>query len=529
MTEKEFDMARIVIIGAGHNGLVCANYLARAGHSVQIFEQSRFLGGAARSDKETFPGYTLSSFSYVCSLFLEKIVKELDLRSHGYEVLKRDPAFFKPLPNERFLLLGGDKEENARQIGKFSPRDAESFTRFSTAYGALGEFFEKFLLETPPALPPRSMDDVRAWLRVAERTLALGPMGDARLLDLFVSDARTIVSRWFESDVIRSAMLPDSTVGALQMTGPLLVLHNSMGEAAGERGVWGFHRGGMGGIARALADAGLAQGVKIELNQPVGFVRINKSGTAVGVYLENGESVPADIVISNATPHETFMRLVPRGECPPAYAKRVRGDDYSSGVMKVNAVLSGLPQFRALDGVDNPAKCLTGTIHLSPSTPYIKRALADALDGRPSRRPMMEITLPSLVDDTLAPQGHHVMGMFVQYAPYHLKEGEWSSARKEQYFRENVLGTLREYVSNIDDILVDAQVFSPVDLYRELRLTGGNIFHGALTPSQLYCFRHVYRTPIQGLWLCGAGTHPGGGVMGACGHNAARDIIKSLE
>lgn len=521
-------MARIIVIGAGHNGLVCANYLARAGHSVQVFEQSRQLGGAARSDKETFPGYTLSSFSYVCSLFLEKIVEELNLRRHGYEVLKRDPAFFKPLPDGRFLLLGGDKAENVKQIAKFSARDAEAFTRFSTAYGVLGEFFEKFLLETPPSLPPRSVSDVLAWLKAAGRTLALGPMGDARLLDLFISDARTIVSRWFESDVIRSAMLPDSTVGALQMTGPLLVLHNSMGEAAGERGVWGFHRGGMGGIASALADAGLAQGVKIALDEPVGFIRINKSGVATGVYLESGEIVPADIVISNATPYETFMRLVPRGDCPPAYAKRIKNDDYASGVMKVNVILSGLPAFKALADYDNPERYLKGTIHISPSTAYIEKALSEALRGLPARRPMMEITLPSIVDNTLAPAGHHVMGMFVQYAPYHLREGEWDEERKGRYLRENILGTLRDYVSNIDDVLIDAQVFSPMDLYRELRLTGGNIFHGALTPSQLYCFRHAYRTPIQGLWLCGAGTHPGGGVMGACGHNAARDIIKSF-
>lgn len=521
-------MARIIVIGAGHNGLVCANYLARAGHTVQVFEQSRFLGGAARSDTTTFPGYTLSTFSYVCSLFLEKIVDDLDLRRHGYEILKRDPAFFKPLPDGRFLLLGGDKAENARQIWKFSRRDAQMFPQFSEAYSVLGEFFEKFLLETPPRMPPRSVGDIGKWLKATGRTLALGPRADARLLDLFVSDARTIVSRWFESDVVRSAALPDSTVGSLQLSGPLLILHNSMGEAAGERGVWGFHRGGMGGISAALASAGSERGVEVVLNEPVGFIRIDKSGVARGVTLESGGNISADLVISNATPHETFMRLVPRGECPPAYAKRIESDDYASGVMKVNVILSGLPKFKALDGVDDPTQYLKGTIHISPSTAYIERALDDALCGVPSERPMMEITIPSLVDETLAPLGHHVMGIFVQYAPYHLREGEWTDERKRQYFAKNVLGALRPYVSNIDEILIGAQVLSPVDLYRELRLTGGNIFHGALTPSQLYCFRHPYRTPIPNLWLCGAGTHPGGGVMGACGHNAAHEIIRSL-
>lgn len=522
-------MSRIVIIGAGHNGLVCANYLARAGHEVTVFEQSQFLGGAARSDTTTFPGYTLSTYSYVCNLFLGKIVEELGLRRHGYEIIGRDPSFFKPLLDGRFLSLGKDRAENARQITKFSPRDAEAFGRYEAAYSMLGEYFEQFLLETPPRILPRNTKDVLNWLKVAGRTLSLGPRADVRLLELVTSDARTILARWFESDVVRSALLPDSTIGSLDTSGLLLVLHQFMGAAGGARGIWGYHRGGMGGIAKALVGAGRECGVEVRLGEPVKSILVNKSGTAHGIHLQSGEVVFADIVISNATPYETFMRLVPRSNCPPAYTKRVLGDDYTSGVMKVNAILSGLPVFTALAGCDNPAQYLKGTIHLSPTTGYIERALHEALRGMPSSRPMVEMTIPSLVDNTLAPPGHHVMNLFVQYVPYQLRgKEEWTEQRKDWYFRKNVLEAMRPYVRNIDEVLIGAQILSPADLYRDLRLTGGNIFHGALTLRQMYCFRHPYRTPIPNLWLCGAGTHPGGGVMGACGHNAARDIIASL-
>ena len=348
-------MSHIIIIGAGHNGLVCANYLARDGHKVSVFERSRFLGGAARSDTTTFPGYTLSTYSYVCSLFLEKIVAELDLRRHGYEILERNPSFFKPLPNGQYLSLGRDRAENARQVAKFSERDAEAFGRYEAAYSVLGGFFEQFLLETPPSMPPRSIPDIDAWLKVAGRTLALGPRANARLLELAVRDARTILTRWFESDVVRSALLPDSSIGSLDMSGLLLILHQFMGAAGGARGIWGYHRGGMGGISQALAKAAKECGVAIELSAPVESIGIHKNGAARGVLLEDGEFVPADLVVSNATPYETFMRLVPRGECPPTYAKRIGGDDYSSGVMKVNAILSGLPEFHALSNCCNPA------------------------------------------------------------------------------------------------------------------------------------------------------------------------------
>ncbi|MCR4334060.1 MAG: NAD(P)/FAD-dependent oxidoreductase [Patescibacteria group bacterium] len=519
-------MARIIIIGAGHNGLVCADYLARAGHQVTVFEQSNFLGGAARSDSATFPGYTLSTYSYVCSLFLSKIVEDLGLARHGYEILERDPSFFKPLLDGRFLSLGKDGTENARQIAKFSEQDAEAFRRYGEAYGVLGGFFEQFLLETPPSMPPRNIRDVLTCLRAAGRTLRLGPCADARLLEIIVRDARAILADWFESDVIRSALLPDSSIGSLDTSGLLLILHQFMGAAGGARGMWGYHRGGMGGIAKALASAGREFGVEIVCNEPVKSILISKSGVAYGVWLKSGEVVPADIVVSNATPHETFLRLVSSEACPPAYARRVRNDDYSSGAMKVNAILSGLPEFNSLDGCGDPAHYLKGTIHLSPTTAYIERALSDVLiHGIPSELPMVEMTIPSIVDNMLAPQGHHVMNLFVQYVPDHPRRGgEWTAKRKDRYFRENILSVVRPFVRNIDDILIGAQVLSPQDMYRDLRLTGGNIFHGAFKIG----LRHPYRTPIPELWLCGAGTHPGGGVMGACGHNAARDIAQSL-
>ena len=522
-------MARIAIIGAGHNGLVCANYLARAGHSVTLFEQHRLLGGAARTDEETFPGYKLSSCSYVCSLFMTKIVQDLGLKKHGYEIINRDPALFKPTLDGRFLSLGRSAEENFRQMAKFSQKDAEMFSRYEADHSCIGEFVEKFLLETPPSMPPRSWADVRDLLKAAGRTLALGPRAHVRLLELVMRSPQAVLSKYFESDVIRSAMLPDATIGSLDISALLLILHQFMGEAGGARGVWGFQRGGMGGISKALAQAGKEYGVEIRLNEPVESIRFSKSGVANGVYLESGEIVSADVIVSNATPHETFTRLVPAGECPTGYLKRVESDDYTSGVMKVNAILRGLPDFRALRGFKNPAHFIKGTIHISPSTAYIERALSQAKKGESSKRPLIEMTIPSIVDDTLAPVGHHVMSMFVQYTPYYPKSGEWTPERKERYFRENILGAIRPFVTNIDEMIIDAQILAPPDLYEQFRLTGGNIFHGGMKLSQMYFLRHLYRTPKKGLYLCGAGTHPGGGVMGACGHNAAREINHDLS
>jgi phytoene dehydrogenase-like protein len=348
------------------------------------------------------------------------------------------------------------------------------------------------------------------------------------LFDLCTSDARAILERWFESDIIRSALLPDSAIGAMNLSGLILVLHQCMGEAGGARGIWGYHRGGMGGMAEALANAGKEYGVTITTGEAVESIRVTRGGTACGIELESGEVVPADVVVSNATPHETFLCMVPSGHCPPAFVRRVRGDDYASGVMKVNAILRGLPVFNALRGSSDPAHYLKGTIHLSPSTSYIENALADAHFGVPSVRPMVEMTIPSIVDNTLAPPGYHVMNMLVQFVPYHPNGGEWDNDRKQKYFEQNILAVVRSFVSNIDDIFIGAEVLSPADMERDIRLTGGNIFHGAMTPDRLFCFRHPYRTPVKNLWLCGAGTHPGGGVTGACGHNAAHEIIRSL-
>lgn len=523
-------MADIAVIGAGHNGLTCAAYLAKAGHKVTVFEQHKLLGGAARTDDQTFPGYKLSSCSYVCSLFLPKIVDDLNLKRFGYDIKTRNPSFLKPFPSGEYLSLGSDKEENSWQIRKFSRHDAEAYPEYVAAYSRIGEYFDPYLLQTPPRMLPRSFSDMGKLLWAAGHTLALGPRDMARLVELVTIDPRKLLAKWFESEEMRSAMLPDATIGSLDDPSTLLlILHQNMGHAGGERGVWGFQRGGMGGISKALAGAGKVNGVEIFLDCGVKSVLFSESGVANGVLLDNGEKVGADLVISNATPHETFMRLVPHDYCPVGYVRRVERGDYTSGVMKVNMPVSDLPTITALRGVRNPSHYMKGTNHFSPTTEYIEKALHDAQNGMPSERPMIEMTIPSIIDDSLAPAGHHVIGMFVQYVPYHPKDGAWTEDRKKRYFEENILGVLREYISNIDEIVVGAQILAPPDLYQQFRLTGGNIFHGAMKLSQMYWNRYQYQTPVPGLWLCGAGTHPGGGVMGACGHNAAREILKSLK
>ncbi len=521
-------MADIVVIGAGHNGLICAAYLAKAGHKVTIFEQHTLLGGAARTDDQTFPGYKLSTCSYVNALFDNKIVEDLNLKRFGYEILTRNPSFLKLFPGGEYLSLGKDKDENRRQISKFDWRDALVYEEYVETNSRLGAYFDPYLLQTPPRMPPRSFSDVGKLLWAAGHTLAMG-RDMVRLVELVTTDAQTYLAKKFRSEAMRSAMYPDATIGSFDNPSLLLLmLHQNMGFAGGERGVWGFQRGGMGGISKAIAGACKVAGVEIYLDCSVKAILFSPSGVANGILLENGERVAADIVVSNATPHETFTRLVPKELIPSGYLRRVEATDYSSGVMKVNMIVSGPPHVRALSP-GSQFHWMKGTIHISPTMEYIEKALYDARNGLPAEKPMIEMTIPSIIDDSLAPYGHHVIGMFVQYVPYLPKDGEWTEDRKRRYLHENIFNVMRQYISNIDDIFIDAQILAPPDIYRLNRMTGGNIFHGAMKLSQMYWNRYSYQTPMSGVWLCGAGTHPGGGVMGACGHNAAREILKSLK
>lgn len=522
-TRRELAVARYdcIVIGAGHNGLVAAAYLARAGKRVLVLERRHVLGGCT-STEELWPGFKASPAAYVISLFLPKIIRELDLQAHGLEILRRDPSSFTPLEDGRFLLLGHDAAANRQQIGQFSAQDAENYSRYEAflnrVAGVVGP-----LWESPAPRLPFVWSDLPRWWQYARAIHRLG--NDLRgVVELLAAPATRILERYFESEPLKATLATDAIIGAMAApstpgTGYVL-LHHVMGEAGGKRGVWGYVRGGMGGLASALEKACLARGVDIRRESPVARIRI-RLGHAAGVVLADGTEIDAPIVASSLDAHVTFLKLVGAEHLPAEFVEMVRHIDYSSASAKVNLALDGLPDFNT--GSVDPTLALRGTIHLVPDLAFIERAFDDAKWGRPSQQPVLEITIPSIVDGSLAPPGKHVASIFVQYAPYQLAEGSWDEHREP--FGDRCIGLVARYAPNIKNRIVGRQVLTPVDLERTYGLTGGNIMQGAMGLDQLGPMRLSCRTPIPGLYLCGAAAHPGGGVTGACGLNAARAIL----
>ncbi len=517
-----------IVIGAGHNGLVTACYLAHAGLRVLVLERRHVVGGACVTE-ETFPGYKVSTAAYVNSLFHTPIVRDLNLAGYGYEVLARDPSSFTPFPDGRSLMLGPDAELTRREITKFSARDAERYPQYEAMLERVAAVVEPTLTMTPPDLLQPHAGDLRTLLSLTRSFRRLGDRaGEA--VEILTGAARPILDRWFESEELKGTLATDAVIGAMaspSMPGTAYVLfHHVMGEAGGKRGVWGYVRGGMGGLTQALAAAARDLGADIRCDAEVKRILL-RDGRAVGVALTTGDEYQAPIVASNADARVTFLRLLDRGALPEAFVADVERISYASASLKINVALAELPSFRALPGVE-PGPQHRGTIHICPDQDYIERAFDDAKYGRPSEQPVLECTIPSVVDPTVAPPGRHLMSMFVQYAPYELRDGSWDDQREA--FADRCFDVLDEYAPNFKSSVLDRQVLTPLDLERVFNLTGGNIFQGAMTPGQLFAFRPVpgyarYRTPIDGLYLCGAATHPGGGVMGTPGLNAAREIL----
>jgi phytoene dehydrogenase-like protein len=518
-----------IVIGAGHNGLVTACYLARAGRRVLVLERRDVVGGACVTE-ETFPGFKVSTAAYVNSLFHTPIVRDLKLASYGYAVLPRDPSSFTPFPDGRSLLMGPDADLTRREIAKFSGRDAERYPQYEAMLERVAAAVEPTLTMAPPDLFKPRLDDVRTLLSLGR---AFRRLGDAsgEAVEILTGAARPILDRWFESEELKGTLATDAVIGAMaspSMPGTAYVLfHHVMGESGGLRGVWAFVRGGMGGLTQALAAAARDLGADIRCNAEVERILV-RDGRAVGVALAGGDEYQAPIVASNADARVTFLRLLDRSVLPEAFVADVERISYASASLKINVALAELPDFRALPGTE-PGPQHRGTIHICPDQDYIERAFDDAKYGRPSAEPVLECTIPSAVDPTVAPPGRHLMSMFVQYAPYELRDGSWDDHREA--FADRCFDLLNEYAPNFENAVLDRQVLTPVDLERIFNLTGGNIFQGAMTPGQLFAFRPVpryarYRTPIRGLYLCGAAAHPGGGVMGTPGLNAAREILR---
>jgi phytoene dehydrogenase-like protein len=524
-----------IVVGAGHNGLVTAAYLARAGQRVLVLERRDLLGGCCVTE-ELWPGFKVSTAAYVNSLLRPEIIRDLELKRHGFELLPRNPSSFTPFPDGRYLLLGPDPELNRREIAKFSEMDAAALPRYEQMLSRVADFIEPTLMQTPPDPWSGRLGDLWSLLKLGRGFRRLGKDG-AAAVEILTAAARTILDRWFESDEVKATLATDAIIGAFaapSMPGTAYVLfHHVMGECDGARGVWGYVRGGMGGIARALAGAARQHGAEIRTGAPVARV-LTRDGRVRGVALEDGTEIEAARVASNADAHVTFLKLLDPAELPGGFVEAIRHIDYSSPSLKINVALSELPDFSALPtpAGGEPGPQHRGTIHVAPTMDYIERAYDDAKYGRPSQLPVLECTIASAVDETVAPPGKHVMSMFVQYAPNRLREGSWDDLKEK--FADRCFDVLEQYAPNVKRAVIDRQVLSPVDLERRFGLTGGNIFQGAMTPNQLFFLRPVpgyanYRTPIRGLYLCGAATHPGGGVMGACGYNAAREILRDRK
>ncbi len=523
---KKFD---VVIVGAGHNGLVAAAYLAGAGRKVLVLEKRELVGGCAVTE-EIWPGYRVSTAAYLTSLLQERIIHDLDLPRFGYQVDAKDPAFFSAFPDDRYMFMWQDDRKTLEELAKFSKHDAEVFPEYERFLERLSEVVEGLLLTTPPEFPPRGIGDFIDYLKLAGRLRKLSAREMTGLVKIFTQSAAEFLDEWFESDQVKVTLATDGVIGA--NGGPrspgtaYILLHHVMGSVGGKRGLWGFVRGGMGAVSNAIADSARSRGAEIRTNADVERIKI-RNGRAYGVVLRGGEEIEASIVASNLTPHVTFLNLIEANQLPSELLDGIRKFRSEGTSCKINLALSGLPSFRALPGAPGPQH--RATMHICPSIEYVERAWDDAKYGRPSESPLLELTVPTMYDPSLAPAGRHIMGIFLQYAPYTLRGTNWDEMREP--FTNRVFDLIEQYAPGFRSLIVESQTLTPLDLERRFGLTGGNIFHGEMSLDQMFMMRPLagcarYRTPIQGLYLCGSGTHPGGGVMGAPGYNAAREILK---
>ena len=516
-----------VIVGGGHNGLVNAAYLARAGLRVLVLERRHLVGGAAVTE-EIYPGFKYSVCSYVVSLLRPEIIRELALPRHGLEILPIESTF-TPLPNGDHLVRWADHDQTRREIYRHSPRDAEAYDELGQLLYHLALAVKPILSMVPPDITSLKPRDLFGMVRLGRHFRALGEEKFFSLHKLMMMSSADFLDEWFETDALKATMSASGIIGTF--LGPrspgtaYVLLHHYIGEIDGVFRAWGFAKGGTGALSEAIAGAAKEFGAEIRTEAPVAQLIVN-NGRAVGVALESGEEIYAGIVVSALDPKRTFLKLIESTALPPEFLDSIRRYKIRGSSGKVNLALSELPNFTCLPG---PGPHLRGAISISPNVEYLERAYDDAKYGHFSRRPYMDIVIPSLIDPSMAPPGKHVMSIFVQYAPSQLNGG-WNEERREE-FGDAVIDTLAEYAPNIKDIILHRQVLSPWDLEQQFGLTEGNIFHGELALHQLFCLRPAvswtdYTTPLRNLYQCGSGTHPGGGISGAPGRLAALRILR---
>jgi phytoene dehydrogenase-like protein len=525
MTETE-----IVIIGAGHNGLTCAAYLAMAGLRVRVVERRKVVGGAAVTE-EFYPGFRNSVAAYTVSLLNPKIIADLKLHDHGLRIVERRAQNFLPAPDGSYLLTGEGRTHQS--VAKLSERDAGRIDDFSRELQTIADVLRRFVLRAPPnitqGLGLTAISEVANALGTANILRGLSLEQQRTLLDLFTRSAGDMLDDWFESDLVKALFGLDAIVGNYASPyaagSAYVMLHHAFGEVNGKQGVWGHAIGGMGAITQAMAAAARAHGAQIETGAGVREVIVERD-RAVGVILEDGETVRAKYVVSNVNPKLLYTRLLPADALPAPFLDRIKNWRNGSGTFRMNVALTALPSFTALPGDGDH---LTAGIILGPSLGYMDRAWLDARQHGWSREPVVEVLIPSTLDDSLSPSGKHVASLFCQHVAPQLPDGKsWDDHRDE--VADLMIATVDKYAPGFAASVIGRQVLSPLDLEREFGLLGGDIFHGALTLNQLFSARPMlghadYRGPLKGLYHCGSGAHPGGGVTGAPGHNAARVIL----
>jgi phytoene dehydrogenase-like protein len=521
----------VIVIGGGHNGLVNAAYLARAGKKVLVLERRHVLGGAAVTE-EVFPGFKFSVCSYVVSLLRPEIIRDLDLPRHGLEILPLDGTF-TPMPNGDYLWRVNDHGKTHREIARHSKLDAEAYDEFGKAMQAMCRFVKPILSMVPPDPATLNPKDLMKLLFIGRRFQGMTSEDKYNQVQLMTMSAIDFLDQWFETDVLKATMSASGIIGTfLGVRSPgtaYVLLHHYMGEIDGAFRSWGFARGGTGAISNAIADAAREAGAEIRTEAGIAKI-IVKDGKAKGVVLANGDEVYANIISSSVDPRRTFISFIESGNLPNEFLDEVRRYKFRGSSGKVNLALDALPNFKCMPG---RGAHLRGAISISPSVEYMEKAYDDAKYGNYSRHPYIDMVIPTLTDPSVAPPGKHIMSCFVQYAPFKLRPGlNWDD--QKQAFGDNVINTIAEYAPNIKDIILHRQVLTPLDLEREFGLTEGNIFQGELSLEQLFFLRPVpgwaqYRTPIKNLYMCGSATHPGGGIMGANGRLAALEILKDYR
>jgi phytoene dehydrogenase-like protein len=518
-----------IVVGGGHNGLTTAAYLARGGLRVCVLERRPILGGACVTE-EVWPGQRVSRASYVVSMLQPKVVRDLRLHDFGYEAIPLDPAFATMAPGGKPLFFFNDAPRTRESIAAVSRRDADAYPEFEELLERLAEFLRPMMLRPPPALGSKRPGDLLGLLREAGRAAGLGRSEVQELYRVMTMSVGDLLDEWFETDAIKGALASTGVVGV--WAGPRTpgtaynLLHHALGELNGVGGLWGHVRGGMGGISQALARSAEAAGAVIRTDAAVRSIDV-RDGRVAGVTLESGEELRAPLVASGAHPRTTVLELAGAEHFPDEVVRDMRRYRSRGGSVKVNCVLSEPPRYEGV-GPEDAQRLLQTSFALAPSIDYLEAAWQDAVRGRPAAGPYVEVEVPSVVDPSLTDDGTTVMTMFTQYGPY--AEADWPEGAREEYGRR-CLDMVAEYAPNVPGALVHHEVLAPPDLERIFGLADGSIFQGEQGLDQMAFMRPCpllsqYATPVHGLYLCGAGTHPGGGVMAACGHNAAQRILK---